>query len=234
MWKTVRSCTACFLFVFVPFPFSFVIGGACLRFSWRSKSLTICVFKSLFVQGLHEKQNQRCFAGPCNKALDFSQGLCVTLAMRQERCHVMARSHWKLCRFNPGGPFNLKAKAWFVQKEGLATNPWVQVKDSPLVGWSTSIHHPVWIHVTFPVLLSGLHCWGLPYAAAPVNDLRWRPPQAMTPWKTLRSARAFGNNCLQAWRPPKPERWPLFIPYHMSIHVQCFEYVLRKWVETPG
>eukprot|EP00434_Breviolum_minutum_P038310 symbB.v1.2.033977.t1/scaffold4304.1/size41633/2 len=47
---------------------------------------------------------------------------------------------------------------------------------------------------------------GLPYAAAPVHDLRWRPPQAMTPWKTLRSARAFGNNCLQAWRPPKPER----------------------------
>jgi len=38
---------------------------------------------------------------------------------------------------------------------------------------------------------------GLPYAAAPVHDLRWRPPQAMTPWKTLRSARAFGNNCLQ-------------------------------------
>ena len=63
MWKTVRSCTACFLFVFVPFPFA-----------WRSKSLAICVFQLLFVQALHEKQNQRCFVGPCNKALDFHRG----------------------------------------------------------------------------------------------------------------------------------------------------------------
>eukprot|EP00438_Fugacium_kawagutii_P032597 Skav236463 [mRNA] locus=scaffold1758:572580:576495:+ [translate_table: standard] len=39
---------------------------------------------------------------------------------------------------------------------------------------------------------------GLPYAAAPVEQLRWRPPQPLTPWTELRSARSFGSNCVQA------------------------------------
>lgn len=38
---------------------------------------------------------------------------------------------------------------------------------------------------------------GLPYASAPVDDLRWRPPQALTPWSMVRSARTFGSNCMQ-------------------------------------
>ncbi len=32
---------------------------------------------------------------------------------------------------------------------------------------------------------------GLPYAAPPVGDLRWRPPQAPVPWSGLRDATAF-------------------------------------------
>ncbi len=38
---------------------------------------------------------------------------------------------------------------------------------------------------------------GIPFAAPPVGDLRWRPPQPVTPWKTVRSATEFGANCMQ-------------------------------------
>ena len=38
---------------------------------------------------------------------------------------------------------------------------------------------------------------GIPYAAPPVADLRWRAPQPVPPWRDLRSAAAFGSACPQ-------------------------------------
>ena len=38
---------------------------------------------------------------------------------------------------------------------------------------------------------------GLPYAAAPVGDLRWRPPAPAPGWDGLRDGRSFGPECLQ-------------------------------------
>lgn len=39
--------------------------------------------------------------------------------------------------------------------------------------------------------------FGIPYAAPPVGDLRWRAPQPALPWRTPRGAFTFGNVCPQ-------------------------------------
>lgn len=44
---------------------------------------------------------------------------------------------------------------------------------------------------------SGFAFLGIPYAAAPVGKLRFRPPQPHAPWSTLRSAAKYGSICPQ-------------------------------------
>ena len=38
---------------------------------------------------------------------------------------------------------------------------------------------------------------GIPYAAPPVGELRWRPPQPTQPWRGVRAAKQLGRNCIQ-------------------------------------
>jgi para-nitrobenzyl esterase len=38
---------------------------------------------------------------------------------------------------------------------------------------------------------------GIPYAAPPVGDLRWRPPQPVAKWSGVRKATEFGYHCMQ-------------------------------------
>jgi para-nitrobenzyl esterase len=46
---------------------------------------------------------------------------------------------------------------------------------------------------------------GIPYAAQPVGDLRWRAPQAPERWNGVRSAKAYGPACPQRPSPWLPE-----------------------------
>jgi para-nitrobenzyl esterase len=39
---------------------------------------------------------------------------------------------------------------------------------------------------------------GIPFAAPPVGELRWKEPQPVTPWKGVRKATEFGARCMQA------------------------------------
>ena len=38
---------------------------------------------------------------------------------------------------------------------------------------------------------------GLPYAAAPIGELRWQPPQPATAWEGVRVADTFADSCFQ-------------------------------------
>ena len=38
---------------------------------------------------------------------------------------------------------------------------------------------------------------GIPFAAPPVGDLRWKPPQPAAPWSGVRPATAYGSDCMQ-------------------------------------
>jgi len=45
---------------------------------------------------------------------------------------------------------------------------------------------------------AGVRAWrGIPFAAPPVGDLRWRPPADAEPWDDVRQAKDYGPPCLQ-------------------------------------
>jgi para-nitrobenzyl esterase len=48
---------------------------------------------------------------------------------------------------------------------------------------------------------------GIPYAAPPVGDLRWRPPQPVVAWRGARNATQYGHDCMQL--PDPSEAAPL-------------------------
>jgi para-nitrobenzyl esterase len=79
------------------------------------------------------------------------------------------------------------------------------------------------------LVVNGVGEWlGIPYAAPPVGDLRWAPPQPPTPWTTPLAATAFGNECrkptvpsssedclfLNVWKPPGGRHLPVLVHIH--------------------
>ena len=51
--------------------------------------------------------------------------------------------------------------------------------------------------------LEGVYVYkGIPYAAAPVGELRWKAPQPVTPWKGVKLADTFGAPSLQEKHQP--------------------------------
>lgn len=73
--------------------------------------------------------------------------------------------------------------------------------------------------------------FGVPFAAPPVGELRWRAPQPVVPWKGTRDARKFGPACAQSatwmtlpksedcltlnvWAPEKAAQLPVMVWIH--------------------
>ena len=50
-------------------------------------------------------------------------------------------------------------------------------------------------------LASGVEAWlGVPFAAPPLRDLRWKAPQPVQPWQGVLHADRFAPECLQPLR----------------------------------
>src|SRR5579864_1546843 len=70
---------------------------------------------------------------------------------------------------------------------------------------------------------------GIPYAAPPVGDLRWRAPRPLVPWQGIRKADQFSASCIQnivAERKP----WTFEFMTHGEISEDCL--YLNIW--TPA
>ena len=48
---------------------------------------------------------------------------------------------------------------------------------------------------------------GIPFAAPPVGELRWQPPQPVKPWTTIRIAKSFSLSCAQLVQGGPPGRF---------------------------
>ena len=64
-------------------------------------------------------------------------------------------------------------------------------------------------------LISGTPGWGwgvreylgIPFAAPPVGELRWKQPQAVVPWQGVRAADRFSPACMQREQNPNNGSW---------------------------
>ena len=101
---------------------------------------------------------------------------------------------------------------------------------------------------------NGMTSWlGVPFAAPPVGDLRWRPPQAPASWQGVRKADHFGAPCMQGLPPGAPgadlqqSEDCLFLniwaadgkktpkrPVMFYIHGGGFQFGMTAWGETDG
>ncbi|AIT82235.1 carboxylesterase/lipase family protein [Novosphingobium pentaromativorans] len=57
-------------------------------------------------------------------------------------------------------------------------------------------------------LASGVDAWlGVPFAAPPLRELRWQPPQPVTPWQGVFHADRYAPECLQPLRSPRQNHY---------------------------
>jgi para-nitrobenzyl esterase len=68
---------------------------------------------------------------------------------------------------------------------------------------------------------------GLPYAAPPIGERRWAPPQPVQPWTGARPTDAYAPNCLQ------PKRYGDIDPFTPSMSEDCL-YLNVSTAAKPG
>ncbi len=72
---------------------------------------------------------------------------------------------------------------------------------------------------------------GIPFAAPPVGDLRWREPQPVTPWNGIRMATRFSNSCVQrVVEERKP--WTYEFMAHNAVSEDCL--YLNVWTANAS
>jgi hypothetical protein len=70
------------------------------------------------------------------------------------------------------------------------------------------------------VVGDGADVWsfkGIPYAAPPVGELRWKPPATPIPWEGERKTTSFGADCMQ--KPGSPTRAPGFSEDCLTVNI---------------
>jgi len=74
----------------------------------------------------------------------------------------------------------------------------------------------------------GIRTWlGIPYAAPPVGDLRWRAPQAVLPWTGVRPATSFAKACRQT------ATWITFPESEDCLYLNVWAPAAPKGKELP-
>jgi para-nitrobenzyl esterase len=83
---------------------------------------------------------------------------------------------------------------------------------------------------------------GVPFAAPPLGNLRWREPQAVAPWTGTRDATRFGNSCMQPDAPRTSEdclllnvwapEWPVKSPKAVMVWFHGGGNT-EGWTNTP-
>ncbi len=81
-------------------------------------------------------------------------------------------------------------------------------------------------------LSSGVRAFkGIPFAAPPVGDLRWKEPQPPARWEGVRKADTFGNVCVQPMQPKRvPNNVAVDLPDSPKMSEDCL--YLNVWTDA--
>lgn len=82
---------------------------------------------------------------------------------------------------------------------------------------------------------------GIPFAAAPVGALRWRPPQPVEPWQGVRKALTYGPDCMQVPFPgdaaplrTTPQEGCLYVNVWRPARVSSRKLPVMVWIYGGG
>src|SRR6202008_1712629 len=82
---------------------------------------------------------------------------------------------------------------------------------------------------------------GIPYAAPPVGNLRWKPPQPAAKWSGVRNATEFGFHCMQGkvygepkYPDPSPSEDCLTLNVWVPLQHDSQKLPVMVWIHGGG